>query len=207
MSTIIVYCLHLLSLEVAVAGAGSPQHVLQKCKSPLQLDRSNLLLSNPVLENKWNSKLAHGVSMETHTNVVEGFLCSDHSSLKNQLLSRYPKLVRKLLGSSSKEIRFLSKILWTDQRSNLCRNISYLSDLTKLENVIMVASSRVKQALRVKCTLEPWRKALLQIRYDKSYSKFDMTKDQCDKFIDSLCTSWGTHPSHSFSYTNIWTVK
>ena len=131
--------------------------------------------------------------METHTNVVEGFLCSDHSSLKNQLLSRYPKLVRKLLGSSSKEIRFLSKILLTDQRSNLCRNISYLSDLTKLENVIMVASSRVKQALRVKCTLEPWRKALLtsymQIRYDKSYSKFNITKDQCDKFIDSLCIS------------------
>ena len=57
----------------------------------------------------------------------------------------------------------------------------------------MVASWRVKQDFRVKCTLEPWRKALLtsfmQIRYDKSYSKFNITKDQCDKFIDSLCIS------------------
>ena len=139
------------------------------------------------------ARLAHGVRMETHTNVVEGFLCSDIVSLKTQVLSRYPKFVRKLLGSSSKEIRFLSRILVTDQRSNLCRNISYLSDLTGLENVVMVASWRVKQALRVKCTLEPWRKALLtsymQIRYDKSYAEFNMSKDQCDKFIDSLCTS------------------
>ena len=57
----------------------------------------------------------------------------------------------------------------------------------------MVVSWRVKLALRVKCTLEPWRKALLasymQIRYVKSYSKFNITKDQCDKFIDSLCIS------------------
>ena len=91
-------------------------------------------------------------------------------------MSRYPKFVRKLLGSSSKEIRFLSRILLTDQR-----NISYLSDLTKLQNVVMVASWRVKQALRVKCTLEPWRKALLtsymHIRYDKSYLEYNMSKE------------------------------
>ena len=59
------------------------------------------------------ARLAHGVRMETHTRVVEGFLCSNHTSLKNQVLSRYPKFVRKLLGSSSKEIIFLSRILLT----------------------------------------------------------------------------------------------
>ena len=51
----------------------------------------------------------------------------------------------------------------------------------------------MKQALKVKCTLEPWIKALLtnymQVRYDKSYSKFNMSKDQC-KLIDSLYISW-----------------
>ena len=207
MSTIIVYCLHLLSLEVAVAGAGSPQHVLQKCKSPLQLDRSNLLLSNPVLENKWNSKLAHGVSMETHTNVVEGFLCSDHSSLKNQLLSRYPKLVRKLLGSSSKEIRFLSKILLTDQRSNLCRNISYLSDLTKLENVIMVASSRVKQALRVKVLWNHGERPCCRLDMTKATPSLIWLRTSVINLLTAYVLLEGTHPSHSFSYTNIWTVK
>ena len=35
--------------------------------------------------------LAHNVRMETHINVVEGFLCSDIVSLKTQVLSRYPK--------------------------------------------------------------------------------------------------------------------
>ena len=125
-------------------------------------------------------------------------------SLKTQVLSRYPK-VRKLLGSSSKEIRFLSRILITDQRSNLCRNITYLSDLTKLQNVVMVASWRVKQALKVKCNLEPWRKALLtsymQIRFDKSYSEYNMSKEQCDKFIDSLCISWRVSTfTHLFLY-------
>ena len=59
------------------------------------------------------ARLAHGVRMETHTRVVEGFLCSNHTSLKNQVLSRYPKFVRKLLGSSSNEIIFLSRILLT----------------------------------------------------------------------------------------------
>ena len=83
--------------------------------------------------------------METHTNVVEGFLCSEMVSLKTQVLSRYPKFVRKLLGSSSKEIRFLSRILITDHRSNLCRNISYVSDLTKLQNVVMVETSLESQ--------------------------------------------------------------
>ena len=95
------------------------------------------------------ARLAHGVRMETHTSVVEGFLCKDNASLRSQVLSRYPKFVRKLLQSNSKEIRFLSRILLTDQRSNLCRNISYLSDITKLEIVIMVVSWRVKQALKI----------------------------------------------------------
>ena len=35
--------------------------------------------------------LAHNVRMETHINVVEGFLCSDIVSLMTQVLSRFPK--------------------------------------------------------------------------------------------------------------------
>ena len=53
----------------------------------------------------------------------------------------------------------------------------------------MVASWRVKQTLKIKCNLEPWRKSLLnmQIRFNKSYTELNISKDQCDKFIDSLC--------------------
>ena len=60
------------------------------------------------------------------------------------------------LHSTSKEVRFLSRIVLTDQRSNLCRNISYLSDVTKLNDVTMVAGWKIRQALKERCTLEPW---------------------------------------------------
>ena len=61
----------------------------------------------------------------------------------------------------------------------------------------MVASWRVKQTLKIKCNLEPWRKSLLtsymQIRFNKSYTELNISKDQCDKFIDSLCKGLITH--------------
>ena len=144
---------------------------------------------------RWNvtARNVFGVKFDTHVNVVEGFLCKDIVSLKSQVLSRYPKFVRKLLHSTSKEVRFLSRIVLTDQRSNLCRNISYLSDVTKLNDVTMVAGWKIRQALKERCTLEPWRENLLttfmQIKYDKSYEDFNMTKQQLDDFIDSLLTS------------------
>ena len=144
---------------------------------------------------RWNvtARNVFGVKFNTHVNVVEGFLCKDIVSLKSQVLSRYPKFVRKLLHSTSKEVRFLSRIVLTDQRSNLCGNISYLSDVTKLNDVTMVAGWKIRQALKVKCTLEPWRENLLttfmQIKYDKTYEDFNMTKQQLDDFIDSLLIS------------------
>ena len=145
--------------------------------------------------NRWNvtARNVFDVRFDTHVNVVEGFLCKDIVSLKSQVLSRYPKFVRKLLDSTSKEVRFLSRILLTDQRSNLCNNISYLSDATKINNVIMVAGWRIRQALKEKCTLEPWRENLLatfmKIKCDKSYEDFNMTKQQLNDFIDSLLIS------------------
>ena len=144
---------------------------------------------------RWNvtARNVFDVRFDTHVNVVEGFLCKDIVSLKSQVLSRYPKFVRKLLDSTSKEVRFLSRILLTDQRSNLCNNISYLSDATKINNVIMVAGWRIRQALKEKCTLEPWRENLLatfmKIKCDKSYEDFNMTKQQLNDFIDSLLIS------------------
>ena len=90
---------------------------------------------------QWNvmARTVFGARYDTHVSVVEGFLCSDITSFKTQVLSRYPKFVRKLLESTSKEVRFLSRILIGDQRSNICRNISFISDLTKIGDVTMVA--------------------------------------------------------------------
>ena len=111
----------------------------------------------------------------SNVNVVTGFLCKDIVSLKQQVLSRYPKFIRKLLESTSKEVQFLSRIVLEDQRSNTCGNISYLSEITKINNVIMVAGWRIRQALKQKCTLEPWRRNLLEtfmkIKYDKTHEE------------------------------------
>ena len=144
---------------------------------------------------QWNvmARTVFGTRYNTHVGVVEGFLCSDITSFKNQVLSRYPKFIRKLLESTSKEVRFLCRIVISDQRSNTCRNISYLSNLTRIKDVIMVAGWRVRAALKQRCNLEPWRKNLLttfmQIKYDKSYEEFNMTKHQLNQFIDSLLIS------------------
>ena len=80
-----------------------------------------------------------------------------------------------------------------DQRSNTCGNISYLSEIRKINNVIMVAGWRIRQALKEKCTLEPWRKNLLEtfmkIKYEKTHEDFGMTKQLLNDFIDSLLIS------------------
>ena len=144
---------------------------------------------------RWNvtARNVFDVRFDSHVNVVEGFLCKDITSLKQQVLSRYPKFVRKLLDSTSKEVQFLSRIVLNDQRSNTCRNICYLSDATNLNNVIMVAGWRIRQALKEKCTLEPWRKNLLEtfmkIKYEKTHEDFGMTKQLLNDFIDSLLIS------------------
>ena len=56
----------------------------------------------------WNIqvRLAWNVPLTTHTWLVEveGYFCDKMQSLKNQILSRYPKFVKKLLESPSKEI-------------------------------------------------------------------------------------------------------
>ena len=80
-----------------------------------------------------------------------------------------------------------------DQRSNTCGNICYLSEITKINNVIMVAGWRIRQALKQKCTLEPWRKNLLEtfmkIKYDKTHEDYGMTKQLLDDFVNSLLIS------------------
>ena len=55
----------------------------------------------------WNTcvKLVFGVPRNTYTYLVEDFLASGYTSLRNQILSRYPGFFRSLLGSPSKEVR------------------------------------------------------------------------------------------------------
>ena len=142
----------------------------------------------------WNiqSRLAWNVPRDTHTNLVEEYFCSNIPSLRKQTLSRYPKFVRKLLDSPSREIKFLSNFLLQDQRSVLGRNMKYLSELTNEENVLELSGAEVRSLLP-RLEVESWRTSLLttmlNIRLDKSYTEFNITKAQVDAMIDSLCSS------------------
>ena len=142
----------------------------------------------------WNIqiRLAYKVSYATHCNIVENVLCNGHPSLKKQIYSRYPKFVKSLLQSTSREVGFLAALVLNDQRSLLCRNISYLNDLCKI-NVLTVNKWKMKQSIPKLPPVEPWRESLLtkllQIRFNKEYFVNNISKKQNDQWIESLCIS------------------
>ena len=115
-------------------------------------------------------------------------------SLKNQILSRYPKFVQKLLDSPSKEIRFLSRVLLSDRRSQLNKNVHYLSRVTNV-NILEYPIFKYKQLLPRKSVpaCDQWRlrllSSLLHARKTKNFSFLNLNKDQCQDMINSLCSS------------------
>ena len=142
----------------------------------------------------WNIqiRLAFDLSYATHCNILENVLCKDQPSLRKQIYSQYPKFVRKLLESPIKEVRFLAAVVINDQRSTTCRNISFLNDICK-NNVMMMDKWSLRKSIPRLPAVEPWRESLLktclQIRYSGEYSQYNVSKQQNDQFIESLCIS------------------
>ena len=144
----------------------------------------------------WNIqvRLAWDVPPTTHTWLVEGYFCDRMKSLKNQVLGRYPKFVQKLLDSPSKEIRFLSRILLSDRRSQLNKNVYYLSTVTNV-NILDYPIYKYKQLLPRKSVpaSDQWRlgllTSLLNARKTKNFNFLNLNKAQCQDMINSLCSS------------------
>ena len=130
----------------------------------------------------------------THTWLVEGYFCDRMKSLKNQVLGRYPKFVQKLLDSPSKEIRFLSRILLSDRRSQLNKNVYYLSTVTNV-NILDYPIYKYKLLLPRKSVpaSDQWRlgllTSLLNARKTKNFSFLNLNRTQCQDMINSLCSS------------------
>ena len=97
----------------------------------------------------WNTcvKLVYGVPRSTFTYLVEGFFAADNTSLRNQVLSRYPGFFRNLLNSPSREVRILAGIVSKDPRSTTCSNLNYLENVTKVNQLQVYSATRVRQAL------------------------------------------------------------
>ena len=143
----------------------------------------------------WNTcvKLVYDVPRSTFTYLVEGFFAANHTSLRNQVLSRYPGFYRNLLGSPSREIRILARIVTNDPRSSTCANLKYLENVSNLNQPQFYSATRVKISLPVKEVPEPerWRLGLLtslmKVKGEK-YLRVEDTKHIC-AMLESLCNT------------------
>ena len=144
----------------------------------------------------WNTqcKQAWSIPASSHISLLEKYFCSDLISLRRQVYSRYPGFVKKLLNSTSHEVRFLANIGINDQRSVLCRNIRFLNEVSKI-NVMIEPKWKLREAMpfQSKEEPEPWRMSLLttflSARINKTYSDLNLTYKQLNAMIDSLCSS------------------
>ena len=138
-------------------------------------------------------KLAWGVPRSTYTYLVEGYFAEKQTSLRPQILSRYPGFLRGLLSSPSKEVRMLVRLAKEDPRSTTCLNLRYLRQMTGLQQVEKYASWRVKDALGRKEVPENemWRLGLLTNLLSMKMDKFTKVQDskQLCAMIDSLCST------------------
>ena len=155
------------------------------------------LQSNPAEQyfKCWNTcvKLVHDVPRSTYTYLVEGYLAREQTSLRTQVLSRYPGFYRKLLSIPSKEVRMLVKMVSQDPRSTTCKNLKYLSLKTGLDQPHSYGSWKVREALPVQRVPmnEMWRLGLLAKLMEMRRTKYMEVKDsqRITAMIDSLCST------------------
>ena len=143
----------------------------------------------------WNTmvKLIHGVPRSTYTYLVEGHLAAGHTSLRNQILSRYPGFFRKLLDSPSKEVRVLARMVSGDPRSSTFSNLRYLEKLTGLSRPQFCSSAKIRAALPIKEVPEHevWRLGLLDYLLKLKREKYLVVEDskKICAMVDSLCST------------------
>jgi hypothetical protein len=124
--------------------------------------------------------------------LLNDFFAAGHTSLRNQVLSRYSGFYRKLLQSPSREVRVraLARIVTSDPISTICLNLRYLERLTGLSQPEIYCSSRIRAALPVRDVpeSEKWRLGritnLFKIKNER-YLRVEDSKSVC-AMMDSL---------------------
>ena len=143
----------------------------------------------------WNScvRTAFNVPRNTFTYLVEGYFGSGLISLRNQVVSRYAKFYRKLVDSSSKEVRILAQLVKNDPRSTTCRNLRLLRKMSGFSQAEFYSSYRIKAALPMKKVpeKESWRLGLLTSLLFLRSERFTLCLDaqRIDAMITSLCST------------------
>ena len=143
----------------------------------------------------WNTcvKMVYEVPRNTYTYLIEGWFTPSIPSLRNQIISRYPKFYRQLINSLSKEIRFLVRLVSSDPRSTTCRNLRLLRERTSLRQAEYYSRSRILLLLPSKQVpdSELWRVRLLASCL-KLRTEIDNRVQDTEKIcamISSLCST------------------
>ena len=142
----------------------------------------------------WNTavKLAYYVPRSTHTYIVEGFLATDHTTLRNQVLGRYPGFLQGLMKSPSPEVQFLVRIMLNTPSSNTRENMRFIEELTGLSarhhtKTQIMASLPVREVPQ----LEMWRPGLLNLMLQQRKTQYinQQKTEFTNSLIDSLCST------------------
>lgn len=101
--------------------------------------------------------------------------------------------MQKLSVSPSNEIRFLYKVLLSDPRSNIQKNVWFLNNLTSVD-ICKTSTYEVKQLLPVNITPveDKWRLGLLTVFFNaRKYKNYQLPNfnSQLEMFFESLCTT------------------
>ena len=142
----------------------------------------------------WNTavKLTHWVPRSTYTYLVEGFLANRHTTLRNQVLGRYPGFLQGLLKSPSPEVQFLARVVLNTPGTTTWDNMRYVEELTGLSPRFQTAS-QIKVALPVLKVPEKenWRLGLLTSLLKMSKEKHTIVQDseQITAMTDRLCST------------------
>ena len=143
----------------------------------------------------WNvqSRLAWGVPRETHTNIVENYLCDGFRSMRKQVYTRFHSFTLNLAKSPSREVRFLFNLVKKDCRSVTGSNLMFLRDFLSCDDTLKYAKCRIEEMFPKLEQLGPWRESLmdtlLNARQARNYHDLNLTKDSLDDMIRSLCIS------------------
>ena len=130
--------------------------------------------------------------LNTFTYIVEGHLAKGFVPLRNMVLGRYPAFFRRLLDSSSKEVRMMSVLAAGYAQTVTAQNLAHLQSVTLLDPACDSARL-IKQALPVKLVpeKEEWRLGLLdkllELRGEKRAAGEDIKS--VTEMISSLCST------------------
>ena len=137
-------------------------------------------------------KLTHRFPRSTHTYIVEGFLATEHVTLRNQVLGRYPGFLKGLLKSPSPEVQLLSRVMTKTPGSTTIDNIKYIEELTGL-HLLYHNGGQIKAALQVREVpeVDKWRLGLLSVLFDQRSDQYVSQENMefTNGLIASLCSS------------------